>query len=291
MVELSLERNRMQFGIYSPGFGLFSNPRALAELAHEAEDAGWNGYFLWDHVLFTQYGNAPIGDPWVTLAAMAMTTSTIKLGTLVTPVARRRPWKLAREVTTLDQLSGGRMVLGVGVGKDVFGREFSAFGEPADDLTHAAMLDEGLDVLVGLWSGAPFSYRGEHYSVDDVTFLPRPLQEPRVPIWVAATWPNKRPFRRAARWDGVSPQALGRALLPADYRHIAAYMRQFRTLSSPFDIVRPAVLPSGDPGRVKQIIADYEEAGVTWWLVPVEDDMGTLEELRALVRQGPPGAV
>jgi alkanesulfonate monooxygenase SsuD/methylene tetrahydromethanopterin reductase-like flavin-dependent oxidoreductase (luciferase family) len=278
----------MKFGIYSPGFGLFSNPRPLAELAHEAEDAGWDGYFLWDHILFTQFGDAPVGDPWVTLAAMAMTTSQIKLGTLVTPMARRRPWKLAREVTTLDHLTGGRVVLGVGLGKDVFGCEFSAFGEVADDKTHAEMLDEGLDVLGGLWGGEPFSYQGKHFSVDDVAFLPRPLQKPRIPIWLGGSWPNKAPFRRAARWDGISPGAVSGGLSPEHYREMLAYIGQFRTSNEPFDMVRPAPLPVGDASRVFEIIAEYEQAGVTWWLVPIEDDMGTLDELRNRIRQGPP---
>ena len=189
----------MKYAIYSPGFGAFSDPRILAGLAHDAEDAGWDGFFLWDHVLFTMFGNAPIGDPWITLAAMATATERIRLGTLVTPVPRRRPWMLARELTTLDHLSHGRMVLGVGIGEDRFGREYSAFGEPSGAATHAVMLDEGLDVITGLWRGEPFSYSGQHYHVEDVTFLPTPIQRPRIPIWVAGNWPHKKPFRRAAQ--------------------------------------------------------------------------------------------
>lgn len=128
------ETTTLRYGIYSPGFGAFSDPRVLADLAHLAEDAGWDGYFLWDHIYFTAPGApiAPVGDPWITLAAMACATSRIRLGTVVTPVPRWHPWKLAREVVTLDHLSNGRVVLGVGIGSDSFGGDFSEFGEPPD---------------------------------------------------------------------------------------------------------------------------------------------------------------
>lgn len=289
----------MKYAVYSPGFGAFSDPRVLARLASIAEEAGWDGFFLWDHILFgipsspaDRNGTpcAPIGDPWVTLSAMAACTSRIKLGTVITPLPRRRPWKLARECVTLDYLSGGRLILGVGLGSDQFGREYSAFGEPADDLTHAQMLDEGLEVIAGLWSGEPFSYHGQHYHVDNVTFLPKPLQEPRIPIWVAATWPNKRPFRRSARLSGVIPASHHERLFPSEYREMAGYIRQFRPVDEPFDMIRPANLPAGAPEQVIEMVSEFEEAGVTWWLVPVEDDMGSIEQIEAVIQQGPPPA-
>jgi alkanesulfonate monooxygenase SsuD/methylene tetrahydromethanopterin reductase-like flavin-dependent oxidoreductase (luciferase family) len=257
-------------------------------MAREAEDAGWDGYFLWDHILFTMFGNAPMGDPWVSLAAMAMATSRIKLGTLVTPLPRRHIGKLARETATLDLMSEGRLVLGVGIGHDRNGREYSAFGENADDRTRGEMLDEGLEVLTGLWSGKPFSFEGKHYRVDDVEFLPRPVQEPRIPIWVAGTWPHKKPFRRAAQWDGVASQAERGGLKPTDYRDIVRYIRQYRESDAPFDVIRPSPLPAGEAHRIAETIGEYEEAGVTWWMVPFEDDMGTLDELHSFVRKGPP---
>jgi alkanesulfonate monooxygenase SsuD/methylene tetrahydromethanopterin reductase-like flavin-dependent oxidoreductase (luciferase family) len=176
----------------------------------------------------------------------------------------------------------------VGLGSDRFGREYSAFGQPADDLTHADMLDEGLEVLTGLWSGESFSHSGQHYYVDRATFLPKPLQQPRIPIWVAATWPNKRPLRRAARFDGVIPASKGGGLSPSDYVQIAAYIKQYRDAERPFDMVRPANLPRGAGREVTEQLAEYEAAGVTWWLVPVEDDMGTPEQIEAVIRQGPP---
>jgi probable F420-dependent oxidoreductase len=281
----------MKYGINSPGFGQFADPRVLAELAHIADDAGWDGYFIWDHVYFTAPGApiAPIGDPWVTLAAMAAATSHIRLGTHVTPLPRRRPWKLAREVVTLDHLSNGRITLGLGIGEDRFGREYSAFGEPADDRLHGEMLDEGIEVLRGLWSGEPFNYDGRHYHIDDVTFLPRPVQ-PDIPIWIGAWWPNKKPFRRAARCDGIAPIGAEGRLAPDDYREILAYISQFRDSDRPFDVSRTAMIPSGSPAETADAIAPYEQAGVTWWLMPLEDDMGSLDEMRALVSKGPPGA-
>ncbi|HET9496200.1 MAG TPA: TIGR03619 family F420-dependent LLM class oxidoreductase [Chloroflexia bacterium] len=279
----------MRYGINSPGFGQFADPRLLAELARLAEDAWWDGYFIWDHVYFGAPGAppAPIGDPWVTLAAMAAATSRIRLGTHVTPLPRRRPWKLAREVVTLDHLSNGRFTLGLGIGEDRFGREYSAFGEPTDDRLHGEMLDEGIDVLRGLWSGEPFSCHGKHYHIDDVTFLPRPVQ-PTIPIWIGAWWPHKKPFRRAARCDGIAPIGAEGRLSPVDYRDILAYVAQFRESGLPFDVSRTAFLPEGSPAEAAAAIAEYEQAGVTWWLQPLEDDMGTLDDLRAIVRKGPP---
>jgi hypothetical protein len=263
----------MKFGIHAPNFGAFGAARALGEMAREAETAGWDGFFIWDQLLWTQPENQVTADPWIALAVMAALTERITLGTLVTPVARRRPWKLAREIVTPDHLSGGRMVLGVGLGEDGF-KEYSAFGEPADDITHAEMLDEGLAMITGLWSGEPFTYEGKHYQAKDVQFLPAPRQQPRIPIWVrgplggGGAWPNKRPFRRAARWDGMAPQGLYGALTPDDIRALGSYIKEHRTVDAPFDIVYIGNLPAAGAIRPQpaETIAQFEEAGVTWWL-------------------------
>src|SRR5882757_3782415 len=155
----------MRFGIDTPQFGPYANPRTLAELARQAEESGWDGFFIWDHINV----NWPeeVADPWIALAAIASTTSRIRLGALITPLARRHPWKVARETVTLDHLSNGRLVFGAGIGSDS-GREYSAYGDSPDDKLHAAMLDEGLAVLTGLWSGEPFNYEGVHYHLTDV---------------------------------------------------------------------------------------------------------------------------
>jgi alkanesulfonate monooxygenase SsuD/methylene tetrahydromethanopterin reductase-like flavin-dependent oxidoreductase (luciferase family) len=224
----------MHFAIDTPNFGDYADPHLLAQFAREAEHAGWDGFFLWDHI--GAGWPYPVGDPWVQLAAMAMTTERIKLGTTVTPLPRRRPWQLARQVVTLDHLSRGRVILGVGIGSDS-AQEYSCFGESSGDRVHAAMLDEGLAILEGLWRGQPFSYQGVHYQLDHAQFLPTPMQEPRVPIWVAGIWPQKRPFRRAAQWDGVCPIGRERIPTPEDIQEMLGYIRQYRQADKPFDVV------------------------------------------------------
>src|SRR5262249_15676842 len=154
---------------------------------------GWDGFFLYDQI--ASEGPKRLIDPLVALTAIALNTERIRFGPLVTPLARRRPWKVAREAATLAHLSHGRVVLGVGLGADR--HEFDDLGETEDPKTRAAMLDESLDVLTGLWSGAPFSYSGQHYRLREALFLPPPVQTPRIPIWVGGIWPTRAPFRRA----------------------------------------------------------------------------------------------
>lgn len=238
----------MRYGIEFPAAGECGDPRTLAELARLAEEAGWDGVFLEDYAfyrndVYRSVPGAPTHDPWVALAAMAMRTERVRLGTAITPLPRRRPWKLAREAVSLDHLSGGRLILGVGAG-DVADEGFTRFGEETDPKRRAGLLDEGLDVLAGLWSGRPFAYEGEHHSVGEVTFLPRPVQQPRIPIWVGGAWPRKGPLRRAARWDGLIPYKHvgdgGRQedLTPEDVREILAAVECKREDPAfPFDLV------------------------------------------------------
>lgn len=273
----------MRFAVNVPNFGAaFSNVRVLVALAREAEAAGWDGFFIWDHVLWLYPENQPVAEPWVALAAVAAATDRIRLGPLVTPLPRRRPWQVARQAVTLDQLSGGRLILGVGIGGDWFG-DYSRFGEPADDRTHGAQLDEALAVLEGLWSGEPFSFAGAHYTVDNAQFLPRPLQQPRIPIWVAGVWPGTKPFRRAARFDGIAPMGreMGVMLTPAEIRDLRAYVEQHRASEGAFDVV------IGGPPLSAEQYAAYSAAGATWYqLGPDEGEDG--EAFRARVRRGPP---
>ncbi len=279
----------MRYGVITPNFGDYFDSRRLAELAYEAEAAGWDGFFIWDHILLSaKRMSAPMADPWVALAAMAMRTTRIRLGPMVTPVARRRPWKLARETVSLDHLSDGRLILGVGLGypPEV---EFAMFGEDADDRVRAQKLDEGLDVLTGLWGGAPFRFDGAHYRVAESTFLPCPVQSPRVPIWVAGMWPNKPPFRRAARWDGVFPLKVGfpaEQLTPGDVRDMLAYIKRHRRTDTAFDVVLGGITPDATQGTA--IVAPYAEAGVTWWLEALDPWRGPLDAMRQRIHQGPP---
>ena len=279
----------MQFAIDLPPFGPFSDPNLVADLAQEAEEAGWNGFFLWDHINFKLAGSPEplaIANPWIHLAAMASRTTAIKLGPMVTPLARRRPWNLARETVTLDHLSGGRLVLGVGLGSDVDG-EYSDFGEPTDPRVHGAMLDEALAVLIRLWSGEEVSYEGEYYQLSPVRFLPVPVQTPRIPIWVAGIWPHKKPFRRAAQFDGVYPQQHGGSLTPEDYRQILALIQSQRTHTAPFEVLTHGRTSGTDRTADAAHVSAYGEAGVTWWLEHFRPQ-NTLEQVRQRIRQGPP---
>ncbi len=279
----------MQFAINIPNFGCFGDARMLAELAHEAEDMGWDGFFIWDHIGGDSEQALPMADPWIALTAMAMTTSRIKLGVIVTPLPRRRPWKLARESVTLDRLSQGRLILGVGIGSDVFIKEYSSYGESTDDKLHGAMLDEGLDVLTQLWSGEKVNYSGQHYQIHDALFLPTPLQQPRIPLWVAGIWPFKKPFRRAARWDGVCPLKHPNQLMsPEDMREMLAYIRQFRTQDGPFDVLATGNTSGTDHQKDRDLIMPYAEAGATWWQEGFLFHEGELEAARTRIRQGPP---
>src|SRR5436190_20763774 len=213
----------MRFGICLANFGTYSDPNVPVQLAQAAEASGWDGVFIWDHLAFAW--GPPAADPWTVLAAIATSTNRLRLGTAVTPVARRRPHVLAHQVATPDNLSGGRVTFGAGLGGSP--SEFGKFGEPTDAKVRAAMLDEGLDVLRRLWSGGQVTHRGEHYTVNGVTLAPTPVQE-RVPVWIGGNRPAS--LRRASRWDGWiadSSAPTGMTLAPDDVaRSIAAIARR-----------------------------------------------------------------
>ena len=279
----------MFYGIYTPNFGAETTPRLLADLAAEAEDFGWDGFFLWDHIVYSRKQKLPLYDPWVTLAAIAMRTERLRIGTTVTPIARRHPWKLARETVTLDHLSGGRLILGVGVG-DPDEDDYGTFNGPTDRKVRAAMLDEGLEILDGLWSGKPFGYQGQYYQVKKCTFLPTPVQTPRIPIWVGGFWPHKRPFRRAARWDGAFPLNMGGPYTPPPdtLRDIRSYIEQHRQSQLPFDLVIMGVTPGNDLKAGRKRMAGYAGTGLTWWLESLYRWRNSIDAMRQRIRQGPP---
>jgi alkanesulfonate monooxygenase SsuD/methylene tetrahydromethanopterin reductase-like flavin-dependent oxidoreductase (luciferase family) len=256
----------MRYGISVPIFGDYAPARALAELAREAELAGWEGFFVWDHIQFQQDTPLPFGDPWIALAAIAMTTERMRIGPMVTPLPRRRPWKVAREAVALDHLSNGRLILGVGLGYPPDG-DFAAFGEEPDDRIRAEKLDEGLAIVAGLLSGEPFAFRGKHYRIQETTFLPKPVQ-PHIPIWVAGYWPNRRPFRRAARWDGVAPGSLNvnfDETMPAEeLREAIAYIHEYRERPAPFDVAVGGYTPGDNIERARYKLDPYAAAGATW---------------------------
>jgi alkanesulfonate monooxygenase SsuD/methylene tetrahydromethanopterin reductase-like flavin-dependent oxidoreductase (luciferase family) len=276
----------LRYALDMPLSGDFSDLRLIAELAHEAEDSGWDGFFVWDHILM---GAERVADTWVTLTAIAMRTNRILLGPMVTPLVRRTPWKLARECVSLDHLTNGRLILGVGAGSNLF-TEMITFDHPLDDRTRAEMLDEGLAVLLGLWSGERFSFEGKHYRILETTFLPKPCQKPRIPIWVAASWPRKPPLRRAARFEGVLPVTgnLKNSLTPGEVCTIRSYISGCRMSTDKFDI---AVIGSARPDRSEEDtarLADYADAGTTWWLEAILPWQRSVAEARQRIRAGPP---
>ena len=216
-----------------------------------------------------------------------MRTERIRLGPLVTALPRRRPWKVARETVSLDHLSGGRLILGVGLGFPP-DNEFARFGEDPDPKVRAEKLDEGLDIIVGLWSGKPFAYDGEHYQVEQTVFWPPPVQQPRIPIWVAGTWPkHMAPFRRAARWDGVCPEGAGKMTLERSADDAGLHPAAPHA-DGPFDVVRGASLPTGDVSEVRATIAAWEAAGVTWWIRGTTGRAGAYADMQARILRGPP---
>ncbi len=278
----------MKYALYLPNFGAEHSARGLAELARDAEQAGWDGFFLWDHIITEGEPPVPAVDVWVALAAMAMTTERIRLGATVTPVPRRHPWKLARETATLDHLSNGRLVLGVGLGVP---EDYERFGEDSDNKVRAAKLDEGLEILEGLWSGEPFEHHGRAYNIGRTVFRPASLQRPRIPVWVGGWWPVKAPFRRAARWDGVIPlkQEGDNLLTPEDVATVREFIQSQRTSPDPFDICIINWVDPSDPGKVAEKLAAYAKAGTTWWLESLYTLQDSMEKLRWRIRLGPPG--
>ncbi len=265
-----------------------TDPLATADLAAAAEAAGWDGVFTYDAIAI---GDMPGFDPWIVLAAAAMRTERVVLGAMVFAPSRRRPWKLARELATLDRLSGGRAVFPVGLGAlDDAG--FGAVGEATDARGRAQRLDETLAIVAGLASGEPFGYAGEHYRIDPaITLRPTPIQRPRVPVWVVGAWPHERSMRRAARWDGIVVQAEADAATgtPRDLEAIAAWLRDERAragIGGPFDIVLGGSTPA-DPAAAHERLAPAETAGATWWIEQDWEDT-SIERLRARIYAGPP---
>lgn len=269
----------MQFGLSFPNFGAFAEPGLLADLAVRAEGAGWDGFFVWDHVVVAD--GVPVADPWICLGAIARTTARIRLGPMVAALPRHRPWIVARQSVSLDRLSGGRMILGVGLGSPP-AEEFGTFHDPTDVRIRAAMLDEGLDIIEGVWSNRPFGYEGSHYRLEETTFSPPSLQQPRIPIWVAGMVPNRRPFRRAARYDGVFPMRSDMAAMtPAEVRTVKAYVDEHRSTSGPYDYV----LAGGPLGN-----DEYHElaaAGLTWYLRLPSYEPEPLEQVESWISAGP----
>jgi alkanesulfonate monooxygenase SsuD/methylene tetrahydromethanopterin reductase-like flavin-dependent oxidoreductase (luciferase family) len=281
----------MKFGINIPNFGWFGDIDTLVEIAVEAEEVGWDGFFLWDHLLVFKQEEMvlPFADPWIALAAIACNTERIQFGPLIVPLPRRRPWKVAREAVSLDHLSKGRLILGVGIGAppDV---EFDFFGEESSEKVRADMLNESLDIIQGLWSGEKFSYKGQHYQLEEMTFLPKPYQETGIPIWVGGGYPHKAPFRRAARYDGVTPVNSNwpEFLLPEHLKEILEIVESERGDLKDYDVVVCGDTIGTDSTSDRELIESWIEAGATWWQENISGMRAGIDELRERIRRGPP---
>jgi alkanesulfonate monooxygenase SsuD/methylene tetrahydromethanopterin reductase-like flavin-dependent oxidoreductase (luciferase family) len=257
-----------------------TEPGDIVALGQAAEASGWDGAFVWDHIHGGSSAPLPIAEAWTVLGALAARTTDIRIGPMVTPLARRRPQKVAREAVTVDRLSGGRMVLGVGLGNPA--DEFTAFGEDADPLTRAEKLDEALDVVVALWSGRPVDHEGRHYTVHDAQFQPTPVNG-TIPVWAACTVRRRAPIRRAARRNGIilagaeSDTGISE-VTPGEVRVVGDEVTRLRGALEGFDI---AVLCSTVPNP--RDVDALEQAGATWVVVT-----GWIDQLRNTIDAGPP---
>ncbi len=266
----------MRRGLTVAPFETLASPRALAELAAAAEAAGWDGFFVWDHLLFT--GVTDIADPWTCLSAIAMRTSRIAIGPMVIPLPRRRPHVVARQAVTLDHLCDGRLILGLGLGDDGGAGELSCFGEELDPRRRGAMLSEGLEVLTGLLSGQTVDHAGEHYRASGARFQPTANRPGGIPIWLAARWPNRVPVRRAAGYDGLFTIRFDE---PANLAIVREWVAAARESGRPFDFVVDAP-PGTDP-------EPWAQAGADWLLTELRPGLLDLAGARELVAAGPEG--
>jgi alkanesulfonate monooxygenase SsuD/methylene tetrahydromethanopterin reductase-like flavin-dependent oxidoreductase (luciferase family) len=282
----------MRFGLV----GSYGSAAQMVQLAREAEAHGWDAFFTWDGI---SVGPMDTWDPWTLLGAVAVSTERIRLGAMIFPLARRRPWKVAREAITVDHLSGGRLVMPVGLGAADDGGFARVSGEATTPRERAERLDDALAILERAWTGETFSYAGRHHTVTDLPLRPRPVQVPRIPVWAVAAWPSERSMGRAARWDGVLPQSRTSRdpLTPADVRDVVAWStrrRQELAAAEPgrhlgdFDVVVEGALPADADAAVEHVRA-LADAGATWWVESRWDpDRDTPEVLLEVARAGPP---
>lgn len=275
----------MKFGYIITG----GEPRAQVELAQAAEAAGWDAVFTWDGIHVSD--EIETYDPWTLMGAMALATERVRLGAMLSPLSRRRPWKVARETTTVDRLSNGRLLLPVGLGA-VDDRGVTGLGEEADRRTRAERLDEALEILIGLWSGEPFGYSGKHYRFEPMAFRPTPVQRPRIPIWVVGAWPSERSMSRVLRYDGLLPYwlpettGLARPQTPDQLAVMRDWIGERRSLDG-FDIVMEGATSADDPAAAADTVRPWANAGATWW---IESDWENwdVEPMRRRIEAGPP---
>jgi len=273
--------------------GTFGSPRQMVELAVEADRAGWDGWFTWDALALE---GMPSWDPWVVLAAAAARTERVRLGALVLAPARHDPFALVRAVQSVDHLSGGRLVLpvGIGVGEDAAYGVASRTGAPMGARERAERLDDALALLAATSDGQAVAFEGAHVRVDGLTLAPGTAQRPRVPVWVVGAWPARRSLERAARWDGWVVQRLRseEPVSPDELRGALAEVLALRAeagVEGPYEVVLSGRLPD-DPGAARDLLAGYAEAGATWWVDAEWSPQVAHEWHLERVRRGPPRA-
>ncbi len=277
----------MRYGFVLPG----GTATEQLEQAVLAEKAGWDGVFVWE----AAYGV----DAWTLLAAISQRTERIRLGTMLTPLPWRRPWKVASQAATLDQLSGGRAILAVGLGAVDTG--LGETGEATDRRVRAGMLDEGIDLIAGLWDGR-LQYSGRHYKVDlaardDLAHTAALVQRPRIPIWVVGAWPRPKSMRRVSRCDGLLPQVMNesgsREITPEDIRAILGWLGEHGGVRPGFDVVMEGETPAGDPATAGAVVASWAAAGCTWWIESrwqaPNHSAERMRQVRERLEAGPPG--
>ena len=276
-----------RYGLYVPNFGSAAHPSNLVRAAVEAEKSGWDGFFLWDH-LVEWNKPVPIYETFTSLAAIAAHTKKIRIGTSVSPLPKYKPWIIARTTAALDHLSNGRLILGAGLGA-IESTDYDRFGEKSDNHVLGEKLDESLKIITGLWTGKPFSHRGKHFTVKQAMFRPLPLQKPRIPVWTGGFWPHKAPFKRAAKWDGTIPlRAPGKLAEPTDINDVATYVRNRRRGKPDIDIANIGWTSGVNRTRDRAKVSQYADAGTTWWLESLWTKRDKPGEMLARIRRGPP---
>lgn len=280
--------SEIKYGISLINFNELADPEIIIDLAIEAEKAGWDGIFLPEHQVFDKKAIYHITETWVLLSAIASRTEKIKIGTGVVALPRYNPWWFAKMTATLDVLSKGRLILGLGLGGPE--TEFETFGEEYDLKFFAEKMDESLEIIQGLWTGEPFSFSGNHYTIKEATFLPKPIQAPRIPLIFGGMWPSKKPFIRGAKYDGIMPihKNFPQDLTPDELKQIISIVNSHRSVDDPFEIM---ISGTGffTPDRRVELIQPYIDIGITWWLEHVNTLMQpSVGAMRELVKQGPP---
>lgn len=276
----------MKYGIVTS----FGSAHDYVDMAREAEAAGWDGVFAWDDISVER---GDVFDPWVILGAMAAVTKKVTLGAMVFSLARRRPWKVARESITIDNLADGRFVLPVGLGGTWDGGYSRVNTEDPSRRVRAEKLDECLEILELAWTGDTVSYKGTHYQMEDLRFDPRPVQRPRIPVWPVGAWPFPKSLRRAARWDGVivsdmSEGAHDEELSPSAVAGVSAWMRENRESSGPFDIITEGITTGTNHDADRAKLEPLAEAGATWFIESRWEADQSVKTLRERIRLGPP---